>query len=344
MGSLLLLIAVIPGGAGWADVTHSLREQLTASRCPPTPRSRSQKRPIQGQPISRHSGKAPRPCRPGGDFIAVDLGWSRKTSLPAPRRFKIRDESGNCVVARLHGQHGDKSALILPDGQLGYPNMLVPTEQPFQPMTATELAARIHNGPFSGFQLLKTAHYLVLFQSSRAFAEDSGRLLEDLYRGLIDAFRRNEIPVHESEFPLVAVIFATEQDFRAHKKGRSSGSGLLRILHQPDLLLPEIRPGSARAQAGRTPQAPDGRARGRAPDPVEHRRPAQAQSMAALAGRGSRRILRHHREYQERRRLVGTRHHQRPAHGHDSGARRPTLDRGPWTRFPRGEVCQPAPF
>ena len=74
------------------------------------------------------------------------------------------------------------------------------------------------NGPFVDYQLLKTDHYLIFYKSTRAFAEDSGRLLEDLYRGLIDTFRRNNVPVHESEFPLVAVIFATEPDFRAHKR------------------------------------------------------------------------------------------------------------------------------
>ena len=36
--------------------------------------------------------------------------------------------------------------------------------------------------------------------------------------GLIERFAATEFPVHESEFPLVAVIFATERDFRAHKQ------------------------------------------------------------------------------------------------------------------------------
>ncbi len=89
--------------------------------------------------------------------------------------------------------------------------------------------------------LLKTDHYLIFYKSSLAFAQDSGRLLDDLYAGLIDAFRRNGFPVHETEFPLVAVIFATERDFRGSQAGRPPGSGLLRILHQSDLLLPEVR-------------------------------------------------------------------------------------------------------
>ena len=76
----------------------------------------------------------------------------------------------------------------------------------------------LHNGPFAEYQLLATDHYLIFYKSTAAFAQDSGRLLEDLYRGLIDAFTRSGIPVHESEFPLVAVIFATERDFRAHRQ------------------------------------------------------------------------------------------------------------------------------
>ena len=134
-------------------------------------------------------------------------------------RFKVRDKFGQCVVARLHAQYGGKTGLILPDGQLGTSNLLVPTDEPFQPLNSGKLEALLHGnkGPYTDYQLLKTDHYLIFYKSTRAFAEDSGRLLEDLYRGLIDAFQRHNVPVHESEFPLVAVIFATEADFRAHK-------------------------------------------------------------------------------------------------------------------------------
>jgi len=122
------------------------------------------------------------------------------------------------MVARLHGQSGGKTAVVLPDGQLGFTTMPVPTDEPFQPATADELASLLQQGPFAEYSLLKTDHYLIFYQSTLLFAQDSGRLLEEVYRGLIDAFTRNGIPVHESEFPLVAVIYATDHDFRAHKK------------------------------------------------------------------------------------------------------------------------------
>ena len=110
-----------------------------------------------------------------------------------------------------------QDVLILPDGQLGLPTMLVPTDEPFLPLTAEALPtgcrrARSANTRSSGRTLPD------LLPIDARFAEDSGRLLEDLYGGLIDAFRKHDIPVHEAEFPLVAVIFDTERDFRAHKQ------------------------------------------------------------------------------------------------------------------------------
>ncbi len=156
------------------------------------------------------------------DPVLVELAAGPAAELaqasPEPPRFKVRDEQGQPVVARLHGQHEGTTALILPDGQLGIPNMLVPTNEPFQPFTAEELLERLQKGPLRDFHVQQTAHYLIFYQSSRAFAEASGRWLEDLYGRLLDAFRKHEMAAHDTEFPLVAVIYRTERDFRASKR------------------------------------------------------------------------------------------------------------------------------
>jgi hypothetical protein len=186
-------------------------------------------------PTSILAERSSRPTGSPSGSTALAAGPSRGPDRPAPqikgsllpgiptspapedaKRFRIRDEWGDCVVARLHGQNGGKSVLVQPDGQLGFPSTLVPTDKPFVPMTAEELKDRLERGPYSGFQVLTTPHYLIFYQSKRPFAQKSARLLEDLYRGLIDFFHRHGMPIHEAEFPLVAVIFATEQDFRAH--------------------------------------------------------------------------------------------------------------------------------
>jgi Protein of unknown function (DUF1570) len=137
---------------------------------------------------------------------------------PGPRRIRVRLTTGRTVIARVHGSTKEGTHVVLPDGQLGIPDTLAYTREPFRPATPDEMAAELMGGSFGGFQVKHTAHYLILFQSSEEFAEESGKLLEDLYKVLSDAFRKREIPVQDAEFPLVAVIFASEADFRAHKR------------------------------------------------------------------------------------------------------------------------------
>jgi hypothetical protein len=171
------------------------------------------------QTIARTVSARPRADQPPPPPpAAVVSSPATEPSAPPPKRFKVRDEFGNCVVARFHGEFGGNTALVLPDGQLGTPNRLIPTDEPFQPLTADQLQNQLTDGPFAEYQLLKTDHYLIFYKSTLTFAQDSGRLLEDLYEGLLKAFLRNGFPVHDTEFPLVAVIFATDKDFRAHKQ------------------------------------------------------------------------------------------------------------------------------
>jgi hypothetical protein len=208
-----LLLGLVVGGAGL--MTDEEAPVPAASKAS----SAAAPLKVAQRPMSVRIG-GPAAGAPGNSAESATStgGQTGESAAAASSNYRIRDEFGQCVVGRLHGQSGDKTTLILPDGQLGIPSLLVPTDQPFVPVSLPKLAGRLRNGPFSQFQLFQTAHYIVLYQSSRAFAEDSARLLEDLYKGLIDAFGRNGIAVHDSEFPLVAVIFATEQDFQAHKR------------------------------------------------------------------------------------------------------------------------------
>jgi len=140
-----------------------------------------------------------------------------KFATEGERRFLIRDADGQQVVSRLHGHHGDKTVLMLPDGRLGIPSMLVSTDEPFRPKTADEVAKGLQNGAFEEFSVHRTPHYLILHQATPDFVETNGELLEELYTRLLAAFRDHGVTVHEAEFPLVAVIFRTERDFRAYR-------------------------------------------------------------------------------------------------------------------------------
>ena len=135
-----------------------------------------------------------------------------------PRRLLVRDATGHAVVAREHGMLKDQMAVVLPDGTIGWPTTQVFTADPFMPSTIDALEQTLQDGEFATFRVIKTAHYLVFYQSSERFARDSADLLEKLYERLSGALRKQKIPVTDAEFPLVAVIFRSEDDFRANRE------------------------------------------------------------------------------------------------------------------------------
>jgi hypothetical protein len=134
-----------------------------------------------------------------------------------PKRVRVGDRSGRTMIARVHGPP-EAGVVFLPDGHLGWPNRLIYTNEPFEPMTAEEVVEQLRAGQFADFHLLQAQHYAILYQCSPQFAEQSGKLLDSLYEGLLERFQSHGFPVHESEFPLVAVIFENESDFRAHRE------------------------------------------------------------------------------------------------------------------------------
>ncbi|MFO0909919.1 MAG: DUF1570 domain-containing protein [Isosphaeraceae bacterium] len=161
----------------------------------------------------------PKPAAVAGDTPPpAPRADSRVATSTQPRRIRVRNPQGRPVIARVHGGTGRDTHILLPDGQLGIPDTLIETDEPFVPASPSEIEADLLSGPFAGFKALRTAHYVILYQSSPGFAEESGRVLESLYKGLLEAFRKFEVDTHEAEFPLVAIIFATEGDFRAHRK------------------------------------------------------------------------------------------------------------------------------
>jgi hypothetical protein len=218
----LLVLAATIGSAGTASAQEPIARATSgdgkaASRSLLSPSTAAPKDPLaSGSRPPRPAVGSSRDPRPASAKVAGTSSPVDPASLPA-KRYRIRDKDENCVVARFYGQYGDKTVLLQPDGQLGFPTRLVPADDPFVPITSDELRRRLERKPYAGFAVLTTEHYLIFYQSRLAFAQDSARLLEDLYRGLTEFCRRNGLLVHESEFPLVAVIFANEKDFRAHK-------------------------------------------------------------------------------------------------------------------------------
>ncbi len=185
--------------------THPILAPTVADRTPQAPpppveppKGLGQARPAPPKPASLTAGLPPVPRSDA-------------------RRVLVRDEDGQPVVARILGKDGDRTAVLLPDGQVAEPDGLIYTDSPFVTMTKEALRDRLLAREFAGFHAITTQHYVVLYQGTKSFAHASAGLLENLYSSLAGALNRRDIPIHEAEFPLVAVIFNTEDDFRRHK-------------------------------------------------------------------------------------------------------------------------------
>lgn len=145
--------------------------------------------------------------------------------------------------------------LLLPDGQIAWTDRPVYADEPFVPATADEIRDRLLAGPFAGFESLSTPHYLILYKCSSSYAAASGRMLESLYAGLLQRFKERGFDVREAEFPLVAIIFANEDDFRAHREVPSDVQAYYDVVSNR-IFLYEIKPDSVDDQraALRRPQ------------------------------------------------------------------------------------------
>jgi len=91
--------------------------------------------------------------------------------------------------------------------------------RPFEHLSRDELAQRLLAGLPDGFEVHETAHYLILFDTSRAYAEWCGSLFERLYMAFTNYFSRKGFDIAEPDWPLVAVVFADRKDYLRHARG-----------------------------------------------------------------------------------------------------------------------------
>jgi len=137
------------------------------------------------------------------------------------------------VHGRLLVKAKDGGLLLLaPDGVLW---AVPPQEQirhttdevPFRPLSQEELSARLLDELPGGFDVHRTAHYLVCYNTSRAYAQWCGSLLERLHMAFTNYWTRKGFKLSEPEFPLTAIVFADRRSYRDFAKtelGDSAGS------------------------------------------------------------------------------------------------------------------------
>ncbi|HLA84747.1 MAG TPA: hypothetical protein VJL29_08130, partial [Thermoguttaceae bacterium] len=125
-----------------------------------------------------------------------------------------RDVEGRVVVEASDGGlvlQGRDGAIwrIPPDEQISRDA----DDRPFTPMTREDLAAELLGELPPGFQTHKTAHYVIVHNTSRAYARWCGALFERLYTGFSNYWQRRGFKLAEPEFPMAAVVFGDRPSY-----------------------------------------------------------------------------------------------------------------------------------
>lgn len=143
-----------------------------------------------------------------------------KVTPGGDRRVATRDEGGQAVVAKLHAEVGEYRIVKLPDGELVVRKLSAAelTERPFQPIAKDELEQRLTSTEFKGFNAKQTRRYLYIYNTSENFAIVTSRILETMFRGVVQHAQAQRIEVTEPDVPLVAIMFRTEEEFQRHRR------------------------------------------------------------------------------------------------------------------------------
>lgn len=91
-------------------------------------------------------------------------------------------------------------------------------DEPFAPYKPEEAGAALLKDLPGGFDVYYTKHYVICFNTSRAYAQWCGSLFERLYSGFQNYWKNRGFELHEPEFPLTAIVFADRASYARFSK------------------------------------------------------------------------------------------------------------------------------
>lgn len=87
---------------------------------------------------------------------------------------------------------------------------------PLVPLTAEELEVQMLKELPQGFNVMRSEHYVIFYNTTKAYSQWTANLLERLYRGHFAFWKKKGVPLSEPRFPLSAVIFDTKESYRKY--------------------------------------------------------------------------------------------------------------------------------
>jgi hypothetical protein len=100
-------------------------------------------------------------------------------------------------------------------------------DRPFKPMTPEEAGKYVLGNLPAGFEVYRTKNYVICHNGTKAYAQWVGALFERLHRAFHTFWTTRGVKLVEPKFPLVAVVFADAQGYKAYadkQYGKGAGS------------------------------------------------------------------------------------------------------------------------
>ncbi len=148
--------------------------------------------------------------------------------------FKAED-GRHSSVGEVVVEYADGSLLFLtPDGRLWAlrnESILSRKEHagPLEPLSSEEIYEQFKSQLPSGFKVHKTKHYVVVHNTSAAYANWVAQLFERLHRGFYNYWKSQRVRLSQPRFPLVAVVFADRESYLryAEREVGDSAKGMI---------------------------------------------------------------------------------------------------------------------
>ena len=141
-----------------------------------------------------------------------------------------RDGREQVIHGRVIVEAQDGGLLVLDQAHVLWtvmPDELIDRQQdaaPFESLDHKVLSSELLKQLPAGFKVHKTTHYLICYNTSQAYAKWCGSLLESLYKGFRNYWRKQQFELTDPDWPLVAIVLAA---------GNRLDHGLLQFDHQP---------------------------------------------------------------------------------------------------------------
>ena len=177
--------------------------------------------PLAGQDLVEkpdESGVQPAPQADPADFGLVVPAAEPKPG--GDRLVLVKSPDDEMVVAKTLVEVGDHLVVVLPDGRLSSlaNRDATPTDRKFEPAKMDDMAKSLVEKTFSGFKSRNTKRYLYVYNASEPFVKGTSTILETMYPALFAYCKRQKLPVHDPEVPLVVIMFRTQDEFdKFHK-------------------------------------------------------------------------------------------------------------------------------